>query len=122
MAERTQYDPEVKGAVMAALLAGQSIPSVAEEYNIPRGTLSGWRAKMAPLFQAQAEKAARDIGPLVLDYLAANLRALRAQTAVFADPKWLTLQRADELAVLHGVMTDKAIRLLEALSRAGTED
>lgn len=56
-----------------------------------------------------------EIGGLLIEYLHANLSTLRSQQTVFSDPVWLEKQEAGELAVLHGVMTDKAIRLLEAL-------
>ena len=40
------HPPEKQAAVIAALLEGQSVKAVAEEYNIPRGTVSGWKAKV----------------------------------------------------------------------------
>ena len=46
IARRTTYDDTIKAAVMAALLAGQSINSVAKEYQIPKGTVSGWRRQV----------------------------------------------------------------------------
>lgn len=41
---------------------------------------------------------------------------LREQVKVFRDPNWLKQQSASEAAVLHGVIADKQIRLLEALA------
>lgn len=123
MADKRQYDPETKAAAMAALLTGQSISAVADEYKIPRGTVASWRrvAKTAPMYEAdQPQK--REVGDLLLDYLRANLQALRAQAEVFSDRHWLAQQDASELAVLHGVMTDKAIRLMEAFGRASDSD
>ena len=122
MSEKRQYEPETKAAVMAALLTGQSIGAVAEAYKIPRGTVATWSriAKTAPLYEAdQPQK--REIGDLLLDYLRANLQALRAQSELFADKDWLKAQSASELAVLHGVMTDKAIRLMEAFGASDSD-
>jgi hypothetical protein len=115
-----QYSDETKAAVMAALLAGQSISYVAKEYDIPAGTVKSWRARSMVAPVATEKKA--EIGDLVLRYLHANLTALEAQAIVFSDPDWLEKQEADQAAVLHGVMTDKAIRLLEALSNARSGD
>lgn len=117
------YTQHVKDAVIAALLAGQSVSSVAEEYDIPRGTVGRWsadarRENVSPVSNDKKEQ----IGDLLIGYLHANLTALQAQAQVFADPDWLEKQEASELAVLHGVMTDKAVRLLEALTRAGFSD
>lgn len=114
---RRQYDDATKAAVMAALLAGQSSGEVATEYNIPEGTIRGWAARKTPVVSVDHKKEA-EIGELLLGYLRTNLVALEAQAQVFADEKWLRQQPASEAAVLHGVMTDKAIRLLEAFGKA----
>lgn len=55
------------------------------------------------------------IGRLVFAYLEANLQALTAQAYVASQPEYIDRQPADGLAILHGVMSDKSIRLLEAL-------
>ena len=41
-----KYSDEIKAAVMASLLAGQSISNVASEYKIPEGTVKGWSARL----------------------------------------------------------------------------
>ena len=117
---RTDHPPEKKAAAMAALLTGQSVGQVAKAYEIPEGTVKGWKRKAREESGEQpvASPKKEEIGDLLVAYLDANLRSLRAQAEVFADKEWLTKQSADELAVLHGVQTDKAIRLLEAMSRA----
>lgn len=111
---RRQYSDAEKAAALAALLAGQSLHSVAAEYRIPRGTLKHWRAQSHP---GPVDPQKRDrIGSLLLQYLEANLEALTAQARVFGDPAWLREQGAQEVGVLHGIMTDKAVRLIEAFS------
>ena len=106
----SHHPPEVRAAAMAALLAGQGVGDVAAEYRLPTSTVSRWKA------EARREAGrSDDVGELLLDYLRENLSTLTAQAVVFRDPVWLKGQAAGELAVLHGVMTDKAVRLLEAL-------
>jgi transposase-like protein len=119
--KRQDHSDDVKAAAMAALLQGQSVASVAAEYELPVGTVKSWKARANRVQDASvaSPKRAEEIGDLLVDYLAANLRALRVQADVFADASWLQRQKAEAVAVLHGVMTDKAVRLLEALSRAG---
>lgn len=135
------YDPEVKAAVLAALLTGQSVTSVADEYNIPRGTVSSWKKREAePIFLQAAATVATDatqkresvategdeptanVGPRIITYLEKSLDSLAAQADHFADKQWLDKQLAAEIAVLHGVQADKAIRLIEALNRASEPD
>ena len=104
------HDPETKAQAMAALLAGQGVSEVAREYKLPESTVSRWKKKAR-------EEAGRteDVGALLLAYLTENLRTLRAQAETFRDREWLRKQGAADAAVLHGVLTDKAVRLLEAL-------
>jgi transposase-like protein len=119
--KRRGYSPEAKAAAMAALLSGQGVSEVAATYQIPAGTVKAWlsRRKHAKDVATVAPDKRSQIGDLLVDYLHANLAALRSQLVVFTDPAWLSKQDADAAAVLHGVMTDKAIRLLEALGAAG---
>lgn len=109
-----EHPPEVRAQAMAALLAGQGVNEVAEEYKLPPSTVSRWKAKAR-------EEAGRsdDVGELLLAYLTENLRTLRAQVETFREPEWLRAQEADAAAVLHGVLCDKSIRLLEALEGSG---
>ena len=122
-AKMAEYSPDLKAKVVAALLEGQSVTSVAKEYKIPKGTVSGWKSRIAePSLESAGStesgtQKSNKIGDLVTEYLEANLEALREQTRVFSDPKWLRTQDASSLAVLHGVMTDKAVRLIEAFAK-----
>jgi len=92
-------------------MAGQSVNSVAKEYKIPTSTVSRWKNGTDGI-----EK--KEIGDLLLEYLRENLTTLQKQAVFFRDEKWLARQNAESVAVLHGVMTDKAVRLLEAMSKA----
>lgn len=109
-----EYSDETKGAVMAALLTGQSVSSVAREYNIPKGTVAYWRATVQQIPTQKADPG--QIGALLLDYVHAALDTLTKQMHVFSDEAWLKRQPASEVAVLHGVIADKTIRLLEGLA------
>jgi transposase-like protein len=124
---KAEYPNEVKAAVMAALLEGQSISAVAKQYQIPKGTVSGWKQKAfagADIKSSDpvATQKREEIGNLLLDYLRTMLGTLRIQAEHFGDKNWLKGQGANELAVLHGVSTDKAIRLLEALAPSESEE
>lgn len=115
---RRSYSDEQKAAVMAALLAGQSVSQVAKEYKIPEGTVKAWSSRTDRAQPVATPKKA-EIGELLVEYLRENLTTLRAQSEAFRDPVWLREQGASELAVLHGVLTDKTVRLLEAMGGDG---
>lgn len=119
MGRPQKYDPEVKAAVMAAVLQGQSINSVAREYNIPPATVSSWNSR--GIANEAIQKKHNRIAGLLESYLETNLETLQVQAEFFKTKKWLEKQSASENAVLHGVMADKAIRLLEAFSDDDTD-
>lgn len=122
MSERREYSEETKAAVMAALLSGQSVSQVAATYHIPIGTVKRWSAAAKEQLEPVRTEKRERIGELLLDYLEANLAALKAQAKVFADAEWIQKQPASEAAVLHGVIADKGIRLLEALAQSNADD
>src|SRR5262245_39200416 len=99
--------------------------AVAAKYDIPVGTLWSWRSRDDRPIVASVASIKKDrIGALVASYLEANLQALTAQAYVVSQPDYINRQSANDLAILHGVMADKSIRLLEALhasQRAGDE-
>lgn len=139
MSEKSSYGDEVKAAVFAALLAGQSVSEVARTYNIPEGTIKSWRkrngitqmqrdligdaldatedatgATVAP----ESATIKKQIGDELLKLVALNIHALQAQAEVFTDKEWLKKQDASALAVLNGVGHDKLFRILEAFDRS----
>lgn len=113
---RRAYSPEEKAAALAALVAGQGLDEVARDYKIPVGTLKAWRHYSEGPVDPELAIAKRErVGELLMEYLEANLSCLTAQIQVFRDPEWLRKQDAHQAAIIHGVMADKATRLLEAL-------
>ena len=113
---RTSYSDETKAAVMAALLAGQSVSAVARQYSLPKGTVSSWRQQAQKKVQVASDTTQKStsLDDLLLAYVQENLTTLREQAKFFRDSNWLRRQSASEAAVLHGVIADKTVRLLEA--------
>jgi transposase-like protein len=111
VSNRQTYPAEVKAAALAdSLIIGTG--AAAAKYGIPHGTLTSWRCRESTQFLAVLKK--ERVGELLASYLEANLQALTAQAYVASQPDYIDRQLAEGLAVLHGVMADKSIRLLEA--------
>lgn len=102
-------------AVMAALLAGQAVNEVAAAYKIPKQTVSRIKNELTSeqLGQVGTEKADR-IDDLLFDYLSENLKTLKAQAVIARDADYIKKYAPRDLAVLHGILADKAVRILEA--------
>lgn len=111
------HSDETKAAVMAALLTGQGVNEVARQYNLDSGLVSRWKQGLSTeeLQQVAVENSLRIEG-LLFRYLEANLTALKAQSTLAGDVSYLKQFPPQQLAVLHGVMADKAVRLIEAAS------
>lgn len=103
---------------MASLLAGQGVTEVAKEYNLPDSTVSDLRKQLESQFGELRNKKGQEIEELLFGYLKSSITALDAQAKVVSGREYIIKQPADSLAVLHGVMADKSIRLLEAIERA----
>lgn len=109
------HSDETRSAVLAALLAGQSVTQVAAQYELGHATVVAWRdAAGLGSTVVQPQKRA-ELGELIGVYLRETLTTLSVQARFARDEAWLGKQPASEVAVLHGVLTDKAIRILSAL-------
>ena len=114
-----RHSDETRAAVLAALLAGQGVSEVARQYKLDPSVVSRWRSKLSVQeLQELATKKRDEFSELLSAYLREALVTLRVQVEFFRDNAWLRKQSAHEVAVLHGVTTDKAIRLLEAAQAA----
>ena len=108
------HGDETRAAVMAALMTGQSVGEVAGSLSLPIQTVDRW-AKSAELGVVGSKKG---ISELVQDLMTEYLIGLRAQIKHASTENYVAKQPASDLAVLHGVMADKAFRLLAAAASA----
>lgn len=122
MARGKAHDEETKAAIVAALLAGQAVSEISRTYSLPETTVRRMRNQLNPdkLAEVGGKKENR-IDELLVLYLEANLTALAVQSRVAGDETYLKRFPPQQLAVLHGVMADKAVRLIEAGARADSE-
>lgn len=122
----TEYSEQIKAQALAALLTGQSFSEVSRALGIPVGTLKSWKSRSVDVLDAPDATGATTkrerIGTLILEYVEEGLTTLREQVKVFRDADWLKQQSASEIAILHGVIADKQIRLLEALADDAPSD
>ena len=108
---------------MAALLSGQGVNEVARQYNIDKSLVSRWRAKIPQqTLQQLATKRTDEFSELLTHCLRESLKTIAFQLCFMRTTDWLKSQEASALAVLLGVITDKAIRLLEAAQAANEPD
>jgi len=112
---KSRHSPETKAAAIAALLAGQSISSVAKEYKVPKGTVHGWRNQSRTISMSTEKK--EEFGDLLEAALRSYIAATRSIAENVQDKNYIKSQPASELAVLFGVINDKAFRMIEAFGK-----
>jgi transposase len=110
------HSDETRAAVMAALLAGQGVNDVAEQFKIPKQTVSLINQSLDKFGLKKAESKIPQLVETALEALLESVILIANKTK---DDKWLSEQPADKLAVFQGVNCDKAFRILDAASRAG---
>jgi transposase-like protein len=112
---------ELRAAVLTSLLSGSSVQETARVNKLSERTVRLWwtQAGLNPNAGAIGKEVAletkADLGELVSEYLSETLTTLSVQSRHFRDRAWLAEQRAGELAILHGVLNDKAVRIIAAL-------
>jgi len=115
------YSQQVKQAVLAALLTGQAVEEIAKQYQVNRTTIIRWRKSLGDKVNEIELQKQASIGELLMGYIRESVITLTAQAKFFRDESWLRKQSASDIAILHGVATDKQIRLLEAIERANSQ-
>jgi len=113
---------DTKAAVLAALLAGQSVSQVARDYHVSRAAVSDWRDKSGIHPAPVAQEKRDEIGELVANALRSFLLTVSVLAENTHDKAWFREQSAADIAVLVGVLTDKSVRILEAVESAGAAE
>ncbi len=109
------FDDKVKAAVLTGLLANESVRSLARKHGVSPSTIRIWRAQSGLVPPVIAPEKKEQLGTVVLEYIYETLRTLTVQVKHFRDPEWLKEQGAGTIYLVHGVLADKAIRLLAAI-------
>jgi transposase-like protein len=109
------YSPEVKAAALAAVLGGEAVASVSRRTGIGRATLIRWRNETGVDRTAIAQQKKEAIGEQLYGLLEDSIAYLRYEVNATRDEKWIKRQDADKLAIYHGVVFDKSVRLAAAL-------
>ena len=127
-----KYSDETRAAVLAAIASGDSIRHAAEAHDVPPSTAAGWKKKAKVQtgsaqsrtkkrngeFDAEVYDPADPFSDLLILLTRDKIQTLREQLHFFRDVEWLRKQNAADVAILFGVVSDKALRLLEAYGGA----
>jgi transposase-like protein len=116
------YPDETKAVVMASLLTGQSVNSVAKEYNIPKRTVSNWKRLAGEIASESTQKKLPPIGDKLIDLLMTEVDSLIETSKIARSPDWIMKQSAADLAVYLGVKHDKLFRMIEAFNKNDDRD
>lgn len=109
--------PQAQAArVIADVLLGQeSQRQIAEKHGVGNGTVARLAHTSPEYLERLEQEKKRDVADLVTGYLKESLVTLRVQLEHCRDKDWLKDQSAGDVAILHGVLHDKAVRILSAI-------
>ena len=121
---RKSYNQKTKSAAIEAVLQGQEIAFVAQQFDIPHQTLRSWmRRADIKINKVKPSPANADrIGGLLIDVVQAELEGLRSIADMLKDQEWIQSQRADNLAALFAIISDKNMQKIEAMASVPSDD
>jgi len=106
-------DWDGRAAVLAEIVTGTSINAAAKAHGLPVSTVRSWTR--APETVAIVQQQKKDLGVLLAEYLVTGIATLTAQLREAGRPEYIAQQPADHLAILHGVIADKLVRILAGI-------
>lgn len=112
-------EPEVKASIQAAILQGKKNIEIAQELRVSVSSVCRVKATLSPdLLERLKEEEFETITGLITQQLTSSLEATIEIAEQCKDANWRGNQKANELGVLYGVLSDKTVRLLEASENA----
>jgi len=122
LTKNSSYSIEVRSLVLAGLMTGKTATEISELYNIPQPTVTRWKQQIPELMRELEFDQREMIRLNLFNIIIQSQYALLKQIEVFSNTEWLAQRSAKSLTILHGVMQDKIIRLLEAFASTTSED
>jgi transposase len=117
------HTDETRAAALAALLEGQGVSQVAKVYRLPESTVRDLKKSIdSEKFAEVRAKKEESLASLIENHLRQSLSAAANIANQTTNADWLAKQDAEKLGVFYGILTDKAVRILEAGEAAQSED
>jgi transposase-like protein len=113
-----RYDAATIAAAVAALRAGEGVAAVARTLDIPESTVRTWGAQHGLDFEEIRAEKKQALEELIAEYMTEGFKTLIAQVQALRDPTYLKQYSPENVAMSHGIMADKLIRVLEAHAAA----
>lgn len=113
---------EVKARVLAAVAAGESINKASEQAGVPRTTVIDWVHQTRPVRIDMSDSKKAEFEELFAKAVTSGLCAFVAGASQILDAEWRSKQNAADLAILVGVVFDKASRVAAAFGEREESD
>ena len=126
MARPRTYDDDVRARVIADIISGESVGTIARRYGVGKTTINRWGQStgVKPVRVADGvpdrSVTLEDIADRVGVYLDLNFAALADQARRFATEEWMAAQSGAVLTDNHAALGELAIRLLAGLRQVKT--
>lgn len=111
--------------IVAEYLTGNySVRQLSEIHGVPASTLRQWIIEAGHNIAQFRQEKLEEAADLLATYLTENLRTLNKQARKLGDDDFLDKAEPDRIqavGVAHGIMSDKSLRIIEAIERAKAE-
>lgn len=114
-AEPSPPAEKMKAAVLAAILLGQPVATIAARYGLSYSTVSNWKKAFdveSP--EQRVERLSEDL----MVFIQQEIQNLIAIAVVTSEEEWIKEQTASELADYIGVKNNTLLKVLEAFGKA----
>jgi len=108
---------EVKMAIASELAAGEKPIDLADKYGVSLATVTRSKQKYltAEMLEKMEEQKAAVLGDLMIQSLEAGIEATVRIADTTKDQGWLHTQNAGDLGKMYGIISDKVVRVAEAM-------
>ena len=112
---------EIRANIIASLLQGQGVNEVADEYEIPKQTVSNIKKAIKVDLGQVGTKKNKDISELVYEYLDEGFKTAIAGLQEVRKPEYIQKQDIASYATHFGILSDKLFRILSAINPGDPE-
>lgn len=117
--EKSDYIKSITPQVQGLLLEGTAPSEICEQFNISPSTVTRIKQKIDPALLATINREREQVlQDKVVDHLEAAMDATINIARQTSNEEWMNTQDAKSLGTMYGIMSDKSIRLLEAMEYA----
>ena len=115
-------DDELKLQLISLHAMGHTSTQISELLGVPLATCERYKKHMRTWIKELTEETKDVLGLVILRNVLKTFQTTSKILDATSNEKYIAGQNANDIAILYGVISDKALRVLEALEPSSAED